>query len=43
MQRELGGLGFVLGLVPFALVAVFFWAALAPPRKIRTRFVSKRG
>jgi hypothetical protein len=35
--------GGALGLVPFLIVAVFFWAAFAPPRKIRTRFVSKRG
>lgn len=35
--------GATLGLVPFAVAALFFWAILAPPPKVKTKFISRRG
>jgi hypothetical protein len=36
--------GAALGLIPFALVAVFFWAAFAPPPRVGRRHLrSGRG
>lgn len=42
MQRELGGLGFILGLLPLALVGLAFWAVLAPPPEPKTTYRGRK-
>jgi hypothetical protein len=34
--------GVAFGIVPLLVIVIFFWAALAPPPKVKSHFVSSR-